>query len=152
MLAISIPAFLLVDKWGRRTSAISGGLGLSSCMLIIGSLYAAGAVHPYGVARWVVIILVFVFGLTFSATWAIVGKIYASEIQPSNTRAAANCVATGLGFVRFCLLRRDMANNWRQFTNWLVAILTPIFLAHSAFGAYFLFGFLALGTVAVLAA
>jgi hypothetical protein len=99
MLAISIPAFLLVDKWGRRTSAISGGLGLSSCMLIIGSLYASGAVHPYGVARWAVVILVFAFGLIFSATWAFVGKVYASEIQPSNTRAAANCVAQGLGFV-----------------------------------------------------
>ena len=36
--------------------------------------------------------------------------------------------------------------------NWLVAIITPIFLAHSAFGAYFLFGFLALGTVVVLMA
>jgi hypothetical protein len=39
-----------------------------------------------------------------------------------------------------------------QFTNWLVAILTPISLAKPAFGAYFLFGFLTLGTVAVLAA
>jgi ABC-type thiamin/hydroxymethylpyrimidine transport system permease subunit len=68
-------------------------------MLIIGSLYAAGAVHADGVARWIVIILVFVFGLTFCATWGIVGKIYASEIQPSNTRAAANCVAQGLSFV-----------------------------------------------------
>jgi hypothetical protein len=37
-----------------------------------------------------------------------------------------------------------------QFTNWLVAILTPILLARSAFAAYFLFGFLALGTVVVL--
>ncbi|KAF2665645.1 general substrate transporter [Microthyrium microscopicum] len=136
MLLISIPAWLLADKWNRRTSAISGGLGLSFCMLTIGTLYASNAVHPQGAARWVVIILVFVFGMTFCATWAIVGKIYASEIQPANTRAAANCVAVGLGF----------------FTNFLVAILTPLFLAKSAFGAYFLFGFLALGTVSVLAA
>ncbi|KAH6652271.1 general substrate transporter [Truncatella angustata] len=136
MLAISIPAFLLADKWGRRTSAITGGIGLSGLMLLIGTLYAAGVVHSYGVARWVVIVCVFAFGLTYCATWGIVGKIYASEIQPSNTRAAANCVAQGLGF----------------FTNWLVAILTPILLDKSAFGAYFLFGGLALGTVAVLAA
>ncbi|KAK6202238.1 hypothetical protein LQW54_008951 [Pestalotiopsis sp. IQ-011] len=135
MLAISIPAFLLADKWGRRTSAITGGLGLGSLMLLIGSLYAAGVVHPYGAARWVVIVSVFAFGLTYCATWGIVGKIYASEIQPSNTRAAANSVAQGLAF----------------FTNWLVAILTPILLDKSAFGAYFLFGGLALGTVAVLA-
>lgn len=99
MLAVSIPAFLLADKWGRRTSAITGGLGLSGLMLLIGTLYAAGVVHPYGIARWVVIVCVFAFGLTYCATWGIVGKIYASEIQPSNTRAAANCVAQGLGFV-----------------------------------------------------
>ncbi|KAK8860086.1 general substrate transporter [Apiospora arundinis] len=136
MLAISVPAFLLADKWGRRTSAITGGVGLSGMMLLIGSLYAAGAVHPYGVARWIVIVSVYIFGLTYCSTWAIVGKIYASEIQPTHTRAAANCVAQGLGF----------------FTNWLVAMLTPILLDKSAYGAYFLFGGLALGTVLVLAA
>ncbi|KAK7998971.1 general substrate transporter [Apiospora marii] len=136
MLAASIPAFLLADKWGRRTSAIAGGVGLSGVMLLIGSLYAAGAVHSYGVARWVVIVAVYVFGLTYCSTWAIVGKIYASEIQPTHTRAAANCVAQGLGF----------------FTNWLVAMITPILLDKSAYGAYFLFGGLALGTVLVLAA
>jgi len=69
MLAISIPAFIFTDKWGRRTSAIAGGLGLAGCMLLIGTLYASNAVHPYGIARWIVIVLVFVFGLTYCATW-----------------------------------------------------------------------------------
>lgn len=99
MLAVSIPAFICADKWGRRTSTIAGGLTLAGCMLLIGTLYAAHAVHPYGVARWIVIILVFVFGITYCATWGITGKIYAFEIQPANTRAAAGCVAQGLGFV-----------------------------------------------------
>ncbi|KAI0148329.1 putative MFS sugar transporter [Hypoxylon sp. NC0597] len=135
MFAITIPAFLLADKWGRRTSAISGGLMLAGCMFLMGTLYAAGVVHSYGIARWFVIIAVFVFGLTYCATWGIVSKTYASEIQPGHTRAAANCVAMGLCFG----------------TNFLVAILTPILLEASAFGAYFLFGGLALGTVIVLA-
>lgn len=136
MLAISVPAFLLADRWGRRTSAITGGIGLSGIMFLIGSLYAAGAVHPFGIARWVVVVSVFLFGLTYCATWGIVGKIYATEIQPTHVRAAANCVAQGLGF----------------FTNWFVAMITPILLDKSAFGAYFLFGGLALFTVAVLGA
>lgn len=101
MLAISVPAFLLADRWGRRTSAITGGIGLSGIMFLIGSLYAAGAVHPFGIARWVVVVSVFLFGLTYCATWGIVGKIYATEIQPTHVRAAANCVAQGLGFVCF---------------------------------------------------
>ncbi|KAI0534946.1 general substrate transporter [Xylaria digitata] len=136
MLAISVPGFLLADKWGRRTSAITGGVILSGLMFLIGSLYAAGAVHPTGIARWVVIVSVFAFGLTYCFSWGIVGKIYASEIQPDHTRAAGMCIAQGLGF----------------FTNWLVAILAPILLDASSFAAYFLFGGLALGTVIVLAA
>lgn len=136
MLAISVPAFLLADKWGRRTSAITGGIGLSGIMFLIGSLYAADAVHPFGIARWVVIVSVFLFGLIYCATWGIVGKIYATEIQPTHVRAAANCVAQGLGF----------------FTNWFVAMITPILLDKSAFSAYFLFGGLSLFTVAVLGA
>jgi MFS family permease len=110
MSAISIPAFLLSEKWGRRTSAITGGIILSACMFLIGMLYAAGAVHSYGAGRWAVIISVFVFGLCYSSTWGIVGKIYASEIQPTHTRAAANSVAQGLGFVSAIPLFRLYTN------------------------------------------
>jgi MFS family permease len=136
MLVVSLPALLMADKWGRRTSAISGGVGLSGCMLLIGSLYAANAVHSEGAARWVVIVAVFAFGLIYCGTWGIVGKIYASEIQPSHTRGAANCAAMGLS----------------HFTNWLVAMLTPILLESSSHAAYFLFGGLALANTLILTA
>jgi MFS family permease len=99
MLAFSIPATLLADKWGRRTSAIHGGVILSGTMILIGSLYAANAVHSYGAARSVVIVSVFIFVMGYVSTWAIVGKIYASEIQPTKTRATTNSMATGGGFV-----------------------------------------------------
>jgi len=99
MLAFSIPATLLADKWGRRTSAIYGGVILSGTMLLIGSLYAANVVHSDGAARWVVIVSVFVFAIGYVSTWAIVGKIYASEIQPTRTRATTNSMATGGSFV-----------------------------------------------------
>lgn len=136
MLVVSIPAFIFADSWGRRTSIITGGIGLSGCMFVIGSLYATNSVHAHsGSGRWFVILLIFVFALTYCGTWGIVGKIYASEIQPVQTRAAANSVAQGLNF----------------FTNWLVAFATPIFLARSSFGAYFLFGGLSLFTLIILA-
>jgi MFS family permease len=108
MLAFSIPATLLADKWGRRTSAICGGIILSGSMLLIGSLYAANAVHSYGAARWVVIVSVFVFAIGYVSTWAVFGKIYASEIQPTKTRATTNSMATGGSFVStLFLLTRD---------------------------------------------
>ncbi|KAH6672034.1 MFS sugar transporter-like protein [Halenospora varia] len=124
MLLISIPAFLLADTWGRRTSVITGGLLLSTCMFTIGILYATDSVHKDGSGRWLVIVLIFVFAVGYCGTWGVVGKIYASEIQPSRTRGGASGVAQGLGFL----------------TNWLVAFTTPIFLANSSYGAYFLFG------------
>ncbi|KAK5009471.1 hypothetical protein LTR28_000912 [Elasticomyces elasticus] len=136
MLAISIPATLFSDRVPRRTVALVGGTLLAGCMLTIGSLYAADSVHTYGAGRWAVIVLIFAFALTYVSTWGMVGKIYASEIQPSVTRSSASALAQGLGF----------------FTNFLVAVTTPIFLAKSSFGAYFLFGGLTLGTVVVLGA
>ncbi|KAL9120962.1 MAG: hypothetical protein Q9187_002481 [Circinaria calcarea] len=51
-----------------------------------------------------------------------------------------------LGMVQLCGIDGVL-----YFTNWLVALTTPIFLARSSYGAYFLFGGLSLFTVAVLA-
>ncbi|KAH7324838.1 general substrate transporter [Stachybotrys elegans] len=135
MFVVSIPAFMLADKWDRRTSTIVGGVSLGSIMLLMGGLYAAGAVQAGGFARWVVVVSVFLFGIVFCATWNIVGKIYASEIQASHTRAAGNSL--GMAFSFFC--------------NWLVAFITPILLDASAFGAYFLFAGLVFFGVVVLA-
>ena len=100
MLGISIPAFIFADHWNRRTCVIFGGSLLTGCMYIIGSLYAAHAVHANGGSgRWVVIFLLFVFAMGYVSTWGIVGKIYATEIQPQRTRAAANSAAQGMNFV-----------------------------------------------------
>lgn len=99
MLVVSIPATFLADKLGRRTSTLSGGLCLSALMVLIGSLYAAGAVTPTGAARWVVVISVFLFGMVYVATWNIAPKIYVSEIQPGNTRGAGNSLGMAFGFV-----------------------------------------------------
>ncbi|KAI9735822.1 MAG: hypothetical protein M1834_001287 [Cirrosporium novae-zelandiae] len=134
MMLFTIPAFLLADKWGRRTSTISGGVVLAACMLLIGSLYAAKAVHArFGPARWVVIASLYIFAIVYDVTWAVSMRVYASEIQPPLTRAPATSIA--------------LSSNW--FVNFIVAFTTPIFLAHSAYGVYFLFGSCILFTVLV---
>ena len=125
IFGVTIPALLFSDKWGRRASAIYGGLGLSVTMFLIGGLYAGNAVHDdVGAGRWVVIVSIFVFLAIFSLTWSIGIKIYVAESQPQRTRASATNLAHG--------------SNW--VTNFLVALTTPILLAKSSFGAYFLFG------------
>ncbi|KAF2663429.1 sugar transport protein [Microthyrium microscopicum] len=134
MLAVTLPATIYADHWGRRVSAITGGITLSGTMLLIGSLYAANAVHSdSGAGRWVVIVSIYLFAVFFCVTWAITFKIYASEIQPMSTRASASSLA--------------QSANW--LANWIVALTTPIFLAKSSFGAYFFFGFSSLFCLAV---
>lgn len=102
--AISVPAAIFADSWNRRTSVIAGGVGLSGTMFLVGAMYSADAVHRTGVGRWVVVVSIFVFALTYASTWAMVGKIYASEIQPGHTRAASNALAQGLNFVSLTVI------------------------------------------------
>ncbi|MCJ1477007.1 hypothetical protein MMC13_005678 [Lambiella insularis] len=136
IFAVTIPALFLSDKWGRRHSTIYGGIGLTATMFLIGGLYAGNAVHgTFGAGRWVVIVSIYVFAVIFCTSWAVGIKPYAAEIQPQRTRASATSLAHG--------------SNW--VTNFLVALATPILLAKSSFGAYFLFGGCTLVTAIVCA-
>ncbi|KAF2460980.1 general substrate transporter, partial [Lineolata rhizophorae] len=123
--AVSVPALLLADKWGRRQSTLLGGLGLTGTMLLMGSLYASNSVHSNrGAARWVVIVCIYLYAAIFASSWAVAIKVYAPEIQPQRTRAGATSLAHGA--------------NWA--CNFFVAFICPILLARSSYGAYFLFG------------
>lgn len=136
MLLITVPAFLFADRWGRRTSIIYGGAVFTACMLTIGCLYASDSVHgTYGAGRWAVIVLIYIYALAFSASWAIGMRVLTTEIQPVKTRAPATSLA--------------QSSNW--IINWIVAFTTPIFLAHSTSGIYFLFGAASLLAVVVCA-
>ncbi|QDS72329.1 hypothetical protein FKW77_007807 [Venturia effusa] len=136
MLAVTIPASIYADHWGRRMSVIIGGLILTMCMLVIGSLYASDSVHgDTGAARWIVIVAIYIYAITFSVSFAISIRIYSSEIQPADTRAGATSLA--------------QSANW--LANWIVAFTTPILLARSSFAVYYFFGFSTLFAVLVCA-
>ena len=103
-------------------------------MFLIGSLYASNQVYPHhGSGRWIVIISIYLYAAIFSISWAVGIRIYVAESQPQRTRASATNLAHG--------------SNW--LANFLVALTTPILLARSSFGAYFLFGGCTLLTAAV---
>lgn len=121
----TVPAILLADRWSRRASVIYGGFVLAATMIVIGALYAANTVFAdRGAGRWVVVVCIFLFTFVYSATWAVSISIYASEVQPLKTRAAASSLGR--------------SGNW--VVNWIVAFTTPIFLAQSSSGVYFMFG------------
>ncbi|TAQ91181.1 hypothetical protein B7494_g564 [Chlorociboria aeruginascens] len=133
---VTIPAFLLCDSWGRKTSTLVGGTVQGLCMVIIGILYASDSVHSHsGPGRWVVIIMIYLFAVVFSAAWGVGFRVYVSEIQPMESRAGAASLS--------------LSANW--ISNWIVAFTTPIFLARSNSGVYFLWGGASWFTVAVCA-
>jgi len=102
-------------------------------MFTIGALYASDSVHTTGAARWVVIVAIYVYAVLFSLTWGVIIKVYASEIQPAETRATASSLS--------------QSSNW--VSNFIIALTTPIFLSHSGYGAYIFFASCNLLTVVV---
>ncbi|PYI04093.1 general substrate transporter [Aspergillus sclerotiicarbonarius CBS 121057] len=125
LVVVSVPALLLADKWGRRSSTIIGGICLTTTIIIIGALYASNAVDPrHGAARWIVIVCIYFYAVFFASTWAVSIKVFAPEIQPQHTRAKATALAHGFKWV----------------CNWFVAFICPTLLERTSFGAYFLFG------------
>ncbi|KAJ6450311.1 general substrate transporter, partial [Mycena vitilis] len=122
------------DKWGRRTQMITGGSIIAGSMLIMGTLYASDAAQTPAGER-TLIALIYIFIAAFIATWAVVIRMIASEMQPKRTRAAASSLAQCFGWA----------------VNWVIAFSTPLFLHRSKSGPYFLFGSCALLTVLVCA-
>jgi len=139
----TIPAQLYVDKVGRRTPLLVGGLIISVALLTLGSLYALhGSTLPdgsigltSGAPKYVAITSIYVIVAAFASTWAIVGKLYTAEIIPNRFRARA------------CAVQQWV--NWT--TNFVVAFTAPYFLAKTASGPYFMYGGFTLIAVLVLA-
>jgi sugar porter (SP) family MFS transporter len=100
ILAVTIPATLFADRWGRRVASISGGIGMTVIMVIIGTMYAADLVHPdRGVGRWVVVVSIYLFAAVFSITWAISFRTYLVESLPKKTRSSASSLAQSSNWV-----------------------------------------------------
>jgi len=100
ILAVTVPATLLADRWGRRTSALVGGTSITVLMLLMGTLYAADGVHAdSGAGRWVVIVSIYVFAMVFNGTWAIGFRAFLVESLPRKTRSSASSLAQSSNWV-----------------------------------------------------
>ncbi|CAG8112611.1 unnamed protein product [Penicillium olsonii] len=134
IFAVTIPGLIYADGWGRRSSIIYGGVGMGILMFLMGGLYAGDAVHKStGAGRWVVIVCIYIYAALYSVSWGISVKVYSAEIQPQRTRASATTLSH--------------SSNW--VSNFLVALTTPVLLAKSSYGAYFLWGGCCVVTVIV---
>ncbi|UKZ72544.1 hypothetical protein TrVFT333_000174 [Trichoderma virens FT-333] len=114
----------------------AGGILITTLMLLMGSLYAADKVHAdRGAGKWVVIVSIYLFAIVFNGTWAIGFRTFLMESLPRKTRSSASSLA--------------QSANW--FSNYLVALITPVLIAKSTYGAYYLFAFSSLFTTIIVA-
>lgn len=100
LVALMISATLKADSWSRRMQTMVGGCLISGCLFLNGILYAFGAVHlNSGAARWVVMVTIYAYVVSYCVTWGMSVRSYPSEIQPPARRATATSLAQSASWV-----------------------------------------------------
>lgn len=139
-VALTVPALLFLDTWGRRPSLLFGALGQGICLFLVGGLEAYyGMPNPHtdpntAAISWVlldhpsvsraVIALSYLFVSIFAITWGPTSWVYASEIFPSGIRAKAVSLST--------------ASNWMW--NTAIGFAVPPLLWSINWKMYMIFG------------
>lgn len=119
-VALTLPAIMFLDTWGRRPSLLLGSFFMMILLFIVGALEAVyGEPNPgtdpkLKAITWVlqghpavsraVIACSYLFVCVFAVTWGPVSWTYPSEIFPSNIRAKAVSLATASNWTWNCAL------------------------------------------------
>jgi MFS family permease len=82
----------IVDKFGRRRCLMGGAIGLVIVNALAGGLYEASRRNPDRAASIApaAVTMLFLFNLTYAATWGTVAFLIPTEIFPSEMRAQGN--------------------------------------------------------------
>lgn len=136
-VALTLPAILFLDKWGRRPSLLLGSFFMMTWLFIVGALEGAyGVEHydengPLAAITWVIapghesvskaiVAFSYLFVCTFATTWGPVSWTYPSEIFPTQVRAKAVSLATASNWIWNCALAFAVPPllwniNWRMY-------------------------------------
>lgn len=140
-VALTLPAIVYLDKWGRRPSLLLGSFGMMTWLFISGALQqyygqpntAETRTADNGDITWLVfnnrpvssaiVACSYLFVATFATTWGPVSWTYPAEIFPNTIRAKAVSLST--------------AANW--FWNMVLAFAVPPLLWNISFKMYYIF-------------
>jgi sugar porter (SP) family MFS transporter len=118
-VAMTLPAILYLDKFGRRPALLCGSFGMAVWLYTTGALQASyGNPNPDETDKdisWVVprehsdvskaiVACSYLFVATFATTWGPVSWTYPSEIFPAKVRAKAVSLATATNWTWNCIL------------------------------------------------
>ncbi|KAF7976648.1 hypothetical protein HWV62_5973 [Athelia sp. TMB] len=115
----------VVDRFGRRRCLMTGSFGLFVVNLLAASIFEGSRLHPEKAASFApaAVAMLFLFNLTYAATWGTVAFLLPTEIFPSEMRAQGN----GFGIT-----------GWAIGVGWTV-LVNPIMFAALKSRTYFLF-------------
>jgi len=124
-------AFSLVDRYGRRTLLITGGISMGICMSVLASLgFSFASVQANGdltiessLVGYTCIVSIYIYVISFAYSWGPVCWLLPTEIFPMSQRAKGVSITTGANFL----------------FNFLVGLLTPYALSHIRWGLFYFF-------------
>ncbi|KAH8732337.1 high affinity glucose transporter [Phaeosphaeriaceae sp. PMI808] len=118
-VAMTLPAILYLDKFGRRPALLTGSLLMATWLFTTGALQASyGKTNPDKTdadISWVIpkehsavskgiVACSYLFVATFATTWGPTSWTYPSEIFPAKVRAKAVSLATASNWAWNCIL------------------------------------------------
>ncbi|PYI00563.1 sugar transporter [Aspergillus sclerotiicarbonarius CBS 121057] len=121
----TIPAIMFMDRWGRRTVLLVGGMGMGISQLIVATLYAVYE-HSWASHRgagWATAAFVWIYICHFAFSIGCINWVIPSEIFPPGVRSQAVGIAIGV--------------NW--LSNFIVALITPRMLDSITFGTFYFY-------------
>ncbi|ESK86711.1 glucose transporter [Moniliophthora roreri MCA 2997] len=135
-VALTVPAIIYIDKWGRRPMLIAGLTFMGFFLFLVGGLQGrlghwgqvendrVWVIEGHGSATKGIIVLSYLFVCSFAITMGPVSWTYPAEIYSLKVRAKAVSLAT--------------ATNWTF--NFALAWAVPPGFATIAYKTYFIFG------------
>lgn len=115
-LALTIPPWFLVDRWGRKPILISGGITMGICLLLISFMMYVNQSYTL----MLVALLVIVYNAGFGYSWGPIGFLIPPEVYPLSVRSKGVSLA--------------VATNW--LSNYIVGQLTPVLQESIQWGLY----------------
>jgi len=138
MFLATIPAVLYVDRFGRKTILIVGGIGMAISHFIVAGITGTygdnrnGGFENHQGAAWTAVVFIWLYAIHFGYSWGPVAWIIISEVFPLGLRAKGVSIGG--------------SSNWLN--NFAVALSTSPFIDVSQYGAFIFFG--AVTTIGVL--
>jgi sugar porter (SP) family MFS transporter len=130
----TLPPWILVDRWGRRTILLSGAVIMSASLMATGYwMYIDVPQTPNAV-----VVCVVIFNAAFGYSWGPIPWLYPPEIMPLSFRAKGVSISTATNWA-FNFLVGEVTPELQKLISWRLYPMHGFFCACSFVLVYFLY-------------